>query len=99
MRWIGEGWRLLRSFTRAGVLERGLDEEVRFHIDRQLERNLRAGMAPDEARRRAYLEFGGVELVKEKIRDEFRPALFQDSLRDVRCRSEERRVGKESTGT
>src|SRR5262245_48281157 len=84
MRWIGEGWRLLRSFTRAGVLERGLDEEIRFHIDRQFERNLRDGMAPDEARRQAYLEFGGVELVKEKTRDEFRPALIQDSLLDVR---------------
>src|SRR5262245_6674740 len=84
MRWIGEGWRLLRSFTRAGVLDGGLDEEVRFHIDRQLEKNLRAGMSPDEARREAHLKFGGVELVKEKTRDEFRPALIHDSLLDLR---------------
>jgi hypothetical protein len=84
MRWIAECWRWLRSYTRAGVLERGLDEEIRFHIDRQLEKNLHAGMAPDEARRQAHLTFGNVELVKEKTRDEFRPLLIQDSLLDVR---------------
>ena len=84
MRWIREGWRRLRSLTRVDALERGLDEEIRFHIERQMDKNLRAGMTPDEARRQAYIKFGGVERIKESTRDEFRPALVQDSLLDLR---------------
>ena len=68
----------------ADALERGLDEEIRFHIDQQTEKNRRAGMSPDEARRQALIRFGGVERVKESTRDEIRPALLEDSLRDVR---------------
>ncbi len=79
-----ETWRRLRSLTHLGSLERGLDEEIGFHLDRQIEKNLRAGMPPDEARRRALITFGGVERVKESTRDEFRPALLQDSWRDLR---------------
>jgi predicted permease len=89
MRGMREGWRRLRSLTRTDGIERGLDEEIRFHIERQTDKNLRAGMAPDEARRQAHIRFGGVEHVKEHTRDEFRPVLIQDSLLDLRyaCRS------------
>jgi putative ABC transport system permease protein len=83
MGWIREGWRRLRSLTRVDALERGLDEEIRFHIERQIDKNVRAGMTPDEARRQAYIKFGGVERIKERTRDEFRPALVQDSLLDL----------------
>ena len=41
-------------------------------------------MSPDEARRQALLRFGGVVRVKEETRDEIRPALLEDSMRDVR---------------
>jgi putative ABC transport system permease protein len=64
--------------------ESGLDDEIRFHIDQQTEKNLRGGLSPDEARRQAFLKFGGVERVKESTRDEFRAALVEDTLRDVR---------------
>lgn len=74
----------LRSLIRRDALERGLDEEIRFHIDQQVEKNLRAGMTPDQARRRALLRFGNVEHVRENTRDEFRVALIQDSLQDLR---------------
>src|SRR5215471_18111406 len=84
MRWIAESWRRLRSLTRRDTLEAGLDEEIRFHIERQTEKNLRAGMTPVEARREAHVRFGGVEGVKERARDEFRPALMQDALLDLR---------------
>ena len=78
------GWRRLAIAHSSDALERGLDEEIRFHIEQQTDKNLRAGMTPDEARRQAYLKFGGVERVKESTRDEFRPALLQDSLLDLR---------------
>ena len=75
---------LWQTLTEAGDLARGLDDEIRFHIERQVDKNMRAGLSPDEARRQAYIKFGGVERVKESTRDEFRPMLIQDSLLDLR---------------
>jgi predicted permease len=84
MRRLIEGWRRVRSFRRRNELEIGLDEEIRFHIDRQTEKNLRAGMAADEARRQALIKFGGVDRAKESTRDEFRAASIENFLRDIR---------------
>ena len=49
--------------------EREIDQELRFHIETQVEENLRAGMAPDEARRQAILVFGGPAQVREECRE------------------------------
>jgi predicted permease len=84
MRRVIEGWRRLRSLPRRDELETGLDEEIRFHVENQTEKNRRAGMAPEEARRRALIKFGGLESAKERARDEFRAASFEDLVRDVR---------------
>lgn len=81
---VREAWHRLRAMAARDALERGLDEEIRFHLDQQVEKNLRAGMAPEEARRRALARFGGVEQVRESTRDQFRAALLQDSLQDLR---------------
>jgi putative ABC transport system permease protein len=59
----------LRALVRRGSAERELDEELRFHIEMETEKNLRAGMMPNEARRRALRDFGGVEPTKEAHRD------------------------------
>jgi predicted permease len=84
MNWMKDGWRRLRALMRLRSLEQGLDEEIRFHIDRQTEKNIRRGMSPDEARRAATVRFGGVETTKDRTRDEFRPARLEDALRDLR---------------
>lgn len=81
---VREGWRRVRSLSRRDELQTGLDEEIRFHIESQTEKNLRAGMAPDEARRQALIKFGGVDSAKENTRDQFRWALVEAFLRDVR---------------
>jgi len=52
-----------------GEMERHLDAELRFHLDGLVADNLRAGMSQQQARRSAYLEFGGVQQVKEECRD------------------------------
>ena len=65
-------------------LETGLDEEIRFHIDQQTEKNLRAGMAPDAARRQALIKFGGLEGVRGEHAGRDQAALLEDSVRDVR---------------
>ena len=84
MSWIKEACRRIASILSRDALENGLDEEVRFHIDHQIEKNLRAGMRPAEARREALLKFGAMELMKERTRDEFRAAILEDSVRDLR---------------
>ena len=84
MSWIGERWYRLRSVVRRDALEDGLNEEMRFHVDQQTEKNIGRGMTPAEARRQALVRFGGLERVKEATRDEFRPALLEDFARDLR---------------
>ncbi len=81
---ITQAWKWIRSIARRRTLESGLDEEMRFHLDQQTEKNRRAGMGLDEARRQALLKFGGVERARESTRDEIRPALLDDSVRDFR---------------
>jgi putative ABC transport system permease protein len=88
MRWITDSWKWIRSMGRRDALESGLDEEMRFHLDQQTEKLRRAGLSPDEARRQALLKFGGLEGTKERTRDQIRPALLDDTVRDIRhgCR-------------
>ena len=59
-------WQRLRK---SGELERQLDAELRYHFERQVEDNIRAGIPEEEARRRVRLEFGGVDQAKEECRD------------------------------
>ena len=59
----------LRALVRRDTAERELDEELRFHLEMETEKNLKAGMMLDEARRRALRDFGGVEPTKEAHRD------------------------------
>jgi len=49
--------------------EKHLDKELRFHLEQQIADYVAAGLSADEARRRAQLEFGGLERVKEEVRD------------------------------
>src|SRR5687767_14436486 len=76
--------RRLRSPGRRRNLEDRLDDEIRFHIDKQTEKNRRAGMTLDEARRQALIRFGGVEQVRERTRDEFHAGPIEHLARDVR---------------
>jgi putative ABC transport system permease protein len=61
-----------------------IDKELRFHIDSRLDDLVAAGVAPDEARRRARLEFGGVRQTEEAVRDQSSWRFLENSLRDVR---------------
>jgi putative ABC transport system permease protein len=74
-------WQRLR---RRGQLEGELDSELRYHYERQVEDNLRAGMPEREARRRARLDFGGHEQVKEECREARGGLWLEETLRDIR---------------
>jgi putative ABC transport system permease protein len=73
--------------------EQKLDSELRFHLERQIGENMASGMSPDQARREASIEFGGLDQVKEECRDvrsgRWLDALIQDIHYGLRglCRS------------
>ena len=58
----------LRALFRRNTAEDDLDDELRFHLERAVERNLADGCSPQEARRRARLEFGPLDAVKDDCR-------------------------------
>jgi putative ABC transport system permease protein len=75
--------RIRRLFHRSHT-EKELDHELRFNLDRQIDGYVAAGLSPVEARRRANLEFGGVELVKEEVRDTRWETHLDNLFRDFR---------------
>ncbi len=78
-------WRLpLPRLRRRDRAEAELDAELRDHVKRQAADYVRAGMPDREARRRARLEFGGLDQVKELCRDVRRTRWLEDLGRDLR---------------
>ncbi len=61
--------RWLRRLWHKSLSERRLDSELRFHLEQQVAEHIAAGLPHDEARRRASIEFGGVERFKEECRE------------------------------
>ena len=75
-------WR--RWFSRNKEWEQDMQDELRYHIERQIAANISAGLAPDEARRQAVLQLGALEGVKEDCREQ-RSGFWLESLyADVR---------------
>jgi len=64
--WLTRWWFLLRQTLRRRVRQSELDEELQFHLEQSIEANVAAGMTPEEARRQALVEFGGVERTREE---------------------------------
>jgi predicted permease len=74
----------LRGLFIKSKMEDELDEEVRFHLEREIEENIVRGMTPEEARYAAIRSFGGVERVKEESRDERGIRLLEELCQDLR---------------
>ena len=81
---LGRLWRRLRALLRRGEMDRELEEELRYHLERETELNLRGGMTPQEARRLALRAFGGVEQTRELCREARGVRMFQDLWQDLR---------------
>jgi len=77
--------RNLFSFRR---VEGDLDQEVHSHLEMLTEENIRSGMQPKDARRAARIELGGIEQVKEQVREErlgnWLPSVISDCRYGVR---------------
>ena len=78
----------LRDTVRRSRVEQRMDDELLFHIDSYAADLERAGVAPEEARRRARAEFGGVEARKEDCREALGLRLVDELVADSRyaCR-------------
>src|ERR1700756_1929604 len=80
---LNEFFARMRFFF-AGKRRADVDEEIRFHIERQVEANIAPGMSPEEARRQAGITFGGRERVREQCREERPSWTLELVLRDLR---------------
>jgi hypothetical protein len=74
----------LRAIVRGRTADRELDEEIRVHLEMEMEKNVGAGMRPDEARRQALAVFGGRDAAMEAHRDVRGGRWFEDFLTDSR---------------
>ncbi len=64
--------------------DRELADELESHLQMHIDENLRAGMTPQEARRQALIDLGGVEQAKENYRDRRGLPWLETLLRDIR---------------
>jgi predicted permease len=74
----------IRALLRRRTVESELDEELRFHLDQQVEKNLRAGMSREEAMRQARLSVGGMDQVKEECREARGVRVIETLFQDAR---------------
>src|SRR5690242_17946975 len=74
----------LRSLFRRAQTDSQLDEELRDHLDRATNQYIEKGLTPGEAQRRARMDLGGLEKVKEECRDTRGTSNIDDFLMDLR---------------
>src|SRR6202047_782666 len=68
-----------RNLFRKQRADRDLDDEVRGYVEILAQEKMRAGMNPEDARRAARIEAGGVEQMKESVRD-IRAGIWLDTF-------------------
>jgi hypothetical protein len=73
----------LRGLARRREISRELEDELRFHLEQQIDANIGHGMSPAEARRMALCDFGGVAQTREAVRD-VRTMWMESAWRDTR---------------
>jgi putative ABC transport system permease protein len=61
-----------------------VDEELKFHLEQQIQANLAAGMTPQEAHRQAMIAFGGVQSAREQSHEQRPSYLLETIFQDIR---------------
>src|SRR6266478_3031056 len=74
----------LMNWFRLRDLERDLNRELKYHIDRRMNDLILSGLSEPEARRQATLELGGVTQVREEVRDIWLTRWLRDFVYDLR---------------
>src|SRR5882672_7557847 len=81
---VSQLWRRLLSRLRRGRYEREMEEEMRFHLEMQIEQNLLSGMAAEEARYAARRQFGNQTWLKEVSREMWSLRFIETLIQDLR---------------
>ena len=68
----------MKGLVRRKAIDAEVSEELRFHVEMEIQANVERGMTPTEARRAALRELGGVTQTREAVRDV--RGVFLDSL-------------------
>lgn len=76
--------RRLFNWFRRDALEKDLERELRYHLDRRVADLLQTGMPEEEARRHAAREIGGLDQVQEEVRDVWLTRWLRDFVYDLR---------------
>src|SRR5262249_43611972 len=74
----------IRSLFRRRAVEQELDEEIRYHIERQTNEYSAGGMPPEEARYAAMHAFPGIDQRKEECRDARGINVLEHAVRDLK---------------
>jgi putative ABC transport system permease protein len=74
----------LRAIFRRRSVEQELDEELRFHLENEIEKLMRSGLSREEASRTARLSLGGMDQVKEECRDARGVSVVETAIQDLR---------------
>ena len=74
----------LRALFRRSTVERELDEELQFHLEKQKDKYIASGMPPIDARRRVRIDFGTPDSIKDQCRDAWGIRALDEVSRNVR---------------
>src|SRR5580658_10231400 len=74
----------LRALFRRGSVEVELDNELRYHLDREAEKYRQMGASEEDALRRARMALGGPEQVRQQCREARGTKLLEDLAQDLR---------------
>src|SRR5687768_9807023 len=74
----------VRALLFRRATDQSLDDEIRFHIEQEIEKNVRLGMAPEEARRQALVQFGGLAQTREAHQDVYGARPVEEAVADAR---------------
>ncbi len=74
----------LRAIFRRRSVEQELDEELRFHLENEIEKLMRSGLTREEASRKARLLLGGMDQVKEECREVRGVSVVETAIQDLR---------------
>ena len=83
MLWLKRLTFRLRALLLRDSTAREVDDELHFHIDREIAENIERGMTPDAARTAALRIFGGLQRYKEEVREEHGFAMLDQLRQDL----------------
>ena len=90
---------MVANLLRKEQVDRQLDSELRNYVEMVTDEKIAAGASPSEARRTTLADFGGIEQVKQAVRDHRAGISFEVICQDVRhgCRQMLRNPGFTAT--